>query len=131
MSEFGENWCEEISKVFEANSTVLDRWSVDVKCQEELYNLQSESLFQQNLFDYPPTQHNANMSNVESVLIPLPKNLSNTQIGENWCEEISKAFEANSTVLDRWSVDVKCQEEPYNLQSESLPQQNLLDYPPT
>ncbi|WVZ22181.1 hypothetical protein V8G54_000725 [Vigna mungo] len=77
MSEFGENWCEELCRSLEANSTVLDHWLVDVKCQEESYNLQSQSLSQQNLFDYPQIQHNANVTNVESTLIPLSNNLPN------------------------------------------------------
>ncbi|KAG2384669.1 uncharacterized protein HKW66_Vig0117610 [Vigna angularis] len=77
MSEFGENSCKEISKAIEANSIMFDQWSVDVKRQEEPYNLQGRSFPQQNLFDYPLKQHNANMTNDESALIPLPNNPSN------------------------------------------------------
>ncbi|WVZ15497.1 hypothetical protein V8G54_013063 [Vigna mungo] len=73
MSEFIENSYQIFSKAIEVKSTMLDQWSVDVKCKEP-YNLQGQSLSQQNLFDYPPTQHNANMTNVESALIPLSNN---------------------------------------------------------
>ncbi|KAG2408833.1 hypothetical protein LR48_Vigan01g173300 [Vigna angularis] len=79
MSQSEEDWCEELTKAIEANSTLLDQWWVDVKCPEELCNLQGQSLPQQNLSDSPPIQHNANMTNVESALIPLLNNPLNTQ----------------------------------------------------
>jgi len=80
MNEFGENWCEEVSKYLEFKATTLDHWSIDVKCEEEPCNLQGPSLPQQNLIDYPPTQeHNANVNNVELGLIPLSNNLPNLQ----------------------------------------------------